>query len=79
MQVQVRNFADGLDLFVPGAKFGQTFQVDVEPGAKVKDVLTRLGIPLNVFGLLVDGRHATPETPCSPNSRIDLLEAINGG
>ena len=79
MQVEVYNYAQGLELFIPGARFGQKFQVEVPPDAKVKDVLAKLGIPLNVFAVLVNGHHATIETPCHPNDCIYLLEALQGG
>lgn len=79
MQVEVRGFGDGLDMFVPGARPGQRFQVEVPAGATVGEVLEKLGIPRNVFCILVNGRHATSETPCNSEDRIDLLEAINGG
>lgn len=79
MQVEVRGFGDGLDLFVPGAKPGQKWQLELPAGCTVGDVLDKLGIPRNVFGILVNGRHATSETRCDSDARIDLVEAINGG
>lgn len=79
MQVEVYNYGQGLDLFIPGAHFGQKFLVEVPPEAKVKDVLDKLGIPSNIFAILVNGRHATVETICQPNDTIYLLEALQGG
>lgn len=79
MQVEVRNFDDGVELFIPNAKFSQKFQMEVPIEAKVRDVLDRLGISRNIFAGLVNGRRATSETPYNPNDWIDLLQTIKGG
>ncbi|HAA89643.1 MAG: hypothetical protein XD63_0554 [Thermoanaerobacterales bacterium 50_218] len=78
MRVNVHFYADGIDMFVPGAKFGEKVQVDVPSDSTVGDVLKQLGIPVNVFTLVVNGKVTTSEKKCSENDTIYLLEAVNG-
>ena len=40
-----------VDFFIPGAKFGQVFELDLPHGSNIEAALKRLGIPPNVYGL----------------------------
>lgn len=79
MQVDVSVFACGMDMFIPGTKFGQTLNVEVPVGATVGDLFDKLGVPQIVFGVLVNGRHATIYSQLNHGDRVTVLEAINGG
>jgi sulfur carrier protein ThiS len=76
--VELKVYAD-ISFFKPGAKIGQSFEVDIPQGATIGQALKQLGIPINVFGLFVNGKHVAPDKTLNPNDRVFILEALNGG
>ncbi|MGB9790976.1 MAG: MoaD/ThiS family protein [Thermacetogeniaceae bacterium] len=78
MKVNVYFYAEGIDMFVPNARFGEKTEVEAPEGAIVGDVLKKLGIPLNVFGVLLNGKSVPYDKKCSENDSIYIVEAING-
>lgn len=54
--------------------------VPLEAGETVRDLLERLGIPLNeVFAFVVNGKGESPDYHPAPGDRLELLPAISGG
>ena len=45
----------------------------------VKDLLEELNLQEKYFGILVDGRKASPETVINNNSKVVILPHIAGG
>jgi len=45
----------------------------------VKDLLEELNLQEKYFGILVDGRKASPETVINSNSKVVILPHIAGG
>ncbi|MDD4239405.1 MAG: MoaD/ThiS family protein [Desulfotomaculaceae bacterium] len=78
MIVVLKAYAD-IDFFIPGAKIGQSFEVDIPQGAPIKAALEKLGIPSNAYGFFLNGRYATEDKILNPNDLVYLLEAISGG
>lgn len=78
MKVNVCFYGEGIDMFVPNARFGEKTEVEVPEGAAVRDVLQKLGIPLNVFGVFLNGKSVSYDKKCSENDSIYIVEAING-
>lgn len=78
MVVELKVYCD-ITHFKPGAKLGQSFEVDIPQGATIGVALAKLGIPSNVFGLFLNGRNVAPDKTLRPNDRVYILEALNGG
>jgi len=54
--------------------------VQLPPEATVRDVVEKMDIPLaDVAVILVNGRHAGPETKLTEGDAISLFPAIAGG
>ncbi len=77
MRVHVKVFA-GLRRFAPGGK--SPFDLELEPGATVGDLLKRLGIPEDKPKiLLVNGRHASLDRELSHGDEVSLFPPVAGG
>ena len=77
MRVHVKVFA-GLRNFAPEGK--SPFDLDLEPGATVGDLLERLGIPQEKPKiLLVNGRHASLDRELSEGDEVSLFPPVAGG
>jgi molybdopterin converting factor small subunit len=52
----------------------QEFQVELNSGSQVEDLLTRLGLPYDrVKMIMVNGRGATLDTPIADGNRVALF------
>ncbi|TEB07634.1 ThiS family protein [Pelotomaculum schinkii] len=78
MLVEMKVYGE-ISFFIPGARHGQTFKVEVPQGATIGMVLDKLGVPRNVFGLFLNGRHVTVDKVLNEGDKVYLLEALNGG
>ena len=78
MRVELQVYGE-ISYFIPNAKHGQIFQLDVPQGATIGIALDQLGIPRNMYGLFLNGRHVTVDKIMNPNDKVYLLEALNGG
>lgn len=78
MVIELKVYCD-ITHFKPGTKIGQSFEVDIPQGATIGAALEQLGIPKNVYGLFMNGRHVAPDKTLNPNDRVYILEALNGG
>lgn len=78
MIVKIRVYGE-ISFFIPGARHGQVFEVEVPQGATIGMALDQLGIPRNVYGLFLNGKHVTVDKPLNPGDLVYLLEALNGG
>ena len=79
MTVEVRLFATLASYLPPGSKDGLA-RVEVNDGATVADVASRLGIPAGLDRvLLVNGAEADPGLRLSPGDVIDIFPPLAGG
>lgn len=78
MRVELQVYGE-ISYFIPGAKHGQVFELDLPQGATIGTALEQLGIPRTMFGLFLKGRHVTVDKTLNPGDRVYLLEALNGG
>ena len=75
-RISINTYAD-LRKFTDGAA---SVQLDIEPGQRVADVLTRLGIPHERTKIIfVNNRPAGLDSLLQGGERIDLFSAIGGG
>lgn len=62
---------------------GRQRQVDLDlpPGSTVADVMAALEVklPVDALLLLVNGRHAEPETILRASDQVHLIPALSGG
>ncbi len=57
-----------------------TFEVTLEKGGTIKELLVAIGIPSEENKLvLVNGRHADDVTPLKDGDTVDFLTPIEGG
>jgi len=74
MEVEVRLFAS-LRKYTDQKK-----RIGLEAGARVSDLLERIGVPPSeVAIILVNGRHAREEQPLHDGATVSLFPAIAGG
>ncbi len=78
MKVEIQVYGE-ISFFIPGARHGQIFEVEVPQGATIGMALDQLGVPRNVYGLFLNGRHVSVDKTLNPGDRVYLLEALNGG
>lgn len=79
MKVEVRAFS-GLEKFLPDMRFGEPVEVEIEKGYTLKDLLTKLKIPLDeVFAVLVNGRHRDWDYTLQEGDRVSMFPPVGGG
>lgn len=81
MKVAVRLYAQMMDYFPQGA-MGHPFELTLEAGATVGELLARLGIPQEVASasvLLINGEHGRPSQGLKEGDGISILPPICGG
>ncbi len=78
MIVELKAYTD-VSFFIPGAKIGQIFEVEIPQGATIAAALEKLGIPANIYGVFLNGKFVAPDKTLNPNDRVFILEALNGG
>jgi sulfur carrier protein ThiS len=75
-QISVNTYAD-LREFTDGAA---SVVVEIEPGQRVADILTRLGIPRERTKIIfVNNRSAGLDSSLQGGERVDLFSSIGGG
>ena len=79
MNVKVRLFGT-LGQQFPGYDPVKGLEVEIADGARVKDLLARLGIPEIRGGVAaVEGRILKLEDPLKEGAAVHLLQAVHGG
>jgi len=79
LRLEVRVFS-GLEKFIPGARFGQSIEVELQEGITVGELVDSLGIPRNqVFTALVNGRHSAMDAVLQAGDRVSLFPPVGGG
>lgn len=81
MKVAVRLYAQLMDYLPQGAP-GHPFELTLEEGATVGDLLARLAIPQDAASssiLLINGEHARPSQDLKEGDGISILPPICGG
>jgi len=79
LRLEVRVFG-GLEKHIPGARFGQSIEVECPEGTTVAGLVDSLGIPRSqVFTVLVNGCHAAMDAVLQPGDRVSLFPPVGGG
>ncbi len=77
MKIKVQLFAF-LRKYAPDET--DAFEVSLAKGGTIKTLLAAIGIPTEENKLiLVNGRHATEDTPLNDGDTVDFLTPIEGG
>ena len=76
MQIEVKLYGD-LKKFSHGGQ--SNFELTLNPGATLGDVLEMLSIPMNRCVSLINGRRATTETVLADGDTVVLFPPISGG
>jgi len=80
MQVTVRLLAIHRRHLPGGQVAGEGFPVEVEPGARVADLLPTLPLPqTDVYTVLVNGRHAERDQILQVGDVLSVFPAAGGG
>ncbi|MDL2207904.1 MoaD/ThiS family protein [Desulfovibrio sp. OttesenSCG-928-M16] len=65
---------------VPGYDPAGGLAVDLADGATVRNLALHLGLPLEEIKItMVNGRHASLDTPLSDTDRVAFFPAVGGG
>ncbi len=79
MRLRVKLFAT-LDKFRPDAAGGTPFEIHVEDGATVQDVIHKLGLPDEVVRtVFVNGRSRPRDWQLSDGDELGIFPPIGGG
>ncbi|MBI1987667.1 MAG: MoaD/ThiS family protein [Nitrospinae bacterium] len=81
MKVAVRLYAQLMD-YLPHDTMGHPFELTLEEGTTIGDLLARLGIPQEAASssiLLVNGEHGRPSQGLKEGDGISILPPICGG
>ena len=83
MRVEVRFYAN-LGRYATGGSTGgtkdQTVTLETATGCTVADVLSRIGVPDDVeTTVLIEGRHAQPDSLVVDGDHLDVFPPMSGG
>lgn len=79
MQVEVRLFATLARFLPPGSRDGAGV-VDLDPGATVRRLMERLGIPAEMSRIvLVNGQDVEDDERLQPGDVVDVFPPLAGG
>lgn len=81
MKVAVRLYAQLMD-YLPQGAIGHPFELTLEEGSTVGELLARLGVPQEVASasiLLINGEHGRPSQGLKESDRVSILPPICGG
>lgn len=79
MSVHVK-LSTTLRAFAPGYNPLNGLHVDIPPGTTAENLALRLGLPLEQIKIImINGRHADPDTPLQDGDRIGFFPAVGGG
>ena len=79
MQVEVRVFA-GLEMYIPGARFGEPIYVILSSGATGGELIRKLNIPEEqVFSFMINGVQKKLDDAMAEGDRISIFPPVGGG
>ena len=79
MKVEIRLFASFTQYLPPDAE-GQKAEMELDEGTTIKEVLTRLGVPLDMVKLVfANGVHAEMDYVIQEGDRIGAFPPVAGG
>jgi len=79
MKIEIALYATLSQYLPPGAQ-NRKAVIEVQDGATVRDVMTRLGIPGDLPNiLLVNGRQAGEDTPLTDGQTLAIFPPLAGG
>ncbi|MEK6710495.1 MAG: MoaD/ThiS family protein [Nitrospinota bacterium] len=80
MRIRLRLYADFAGKMPAALDAEGAAPLELPEGARVADVLDRFQIPrAEAYVILLDGRHAAPETPLPEGAELAIFPAIVGG
>lgn len=79
MRIKARLFAS-LRAYTPGSKPGATLEVELPPGARVRDLVAHFHIPAEVVKLaFVNGLSQEMDTELRENDEVGIFPPVGGG
>ena len=79
MRVEVRFYAN-LSRYATGGTKDETVTLETATGSTVANVLRQIGVPDDVeTTVLIDGRHAQPDSLVGDGDHLDVFPPMSGG